>query len=173
MINTKYLTLFPNTTSPKKYFTPTSTTITVMVDQFHSQLPCPRHSCWLHLWKTNSLMEFSNEQFFLQLSSCKTFHYLRLISKWRSFHADSLTIGSKHPDTTVTTSNLQHYITLLEQWLTKNRISAFPQKSSITFNPGQIRVQLTSSITLKGQTRQLSNTNHFRHNTQSIHSPHQ
>jgi hypothetical protein len=49
-----------------------------------------------------------------------------------SSYADDLTITSQNPNVQLATTTLQQYLTQLESWLTNNRMSASPQKSSIT-----------------------------------------
>ena len=47
-------------------------------------------------------------------------------------YADDLTILAQHPKYTVASRNLQNYLNTLEEWLTENRMSVSPQKSSVT-----------------------------------------
>ena len=66
-------------------------------------------------------------------------------------YADDLTILSQHPVVDTAADHLQQYIHRLEEWLTTNRMSVSPQKSSLTLiTPFTWEYRAEPRVTLQG-----------------------
>jgi len=64
-------------------------------------------------------------------------------------YADDLAITSQHPKTKLAVNTLQQYIHTLERWLTENKMSASPTKSTLTlFTPDRHEPQTHPRVTL-------------------------